>query len=789
VRPRFPLVAALFLVSGATGLLYEVAFSKLLGYVFGATAYAVSAVLSAFMGGLALGAHFGGRHAARVRRPLMAYGALEMIVGAVCAASPAALSLVTQAYVALARSAPASLWALSLARAGLTGLVVVVPTVAMGATLPLLSRVIAGEKKGLAGLYAINTAGGAFGALAGAYAILPALGIRGTMSAAALANVTIGLIAFFVGRVVPSGGPRPPQTPHDTLDDGAATKGAEPAPPDEDLAGERLLLGLAFASGFLVFAAEVVQTHLLALLIGNSAYAFGLMLAVFLVFLALGAARMPAFARRYGALALSRGLAAAAVALAVTLPFWAELPRLFTFAGRYVGSWAGREACRALAALVILALPTLWMGSTFALLLHRVAARADVAARVGRLTVANTLGTIGGSLITGYALLPALGSQGTLRAIAAAFALASIAAAPAASRRRAAVVGVGAGAILLAILLPRWDMARLTSGANVYFTTGAPPDAIDMVREDVHGGVTTVARRGDVRTLYTNGKFQGDDGKEMSAQRRFAHFPSLFVRSFDRALVIGLGTGTTLGTIAAYPWRRIDVAEISPSIVEASRRFYTPQTFGALDDPRVRLEVNDGRNLLLVATEPYDLITMELSSVWFAGASSLYSREFYALARARLAPGGVLQQWVQLHHLRRRELAVIIQTLRSAFAHVALFVGGAQGILVASDAPLVASAAHLAELEREPRIQATLGGAKMVDLFDELVTSEGDLDRFVAESQGPDGPIPVSTDDNLYLEYATPKGNVLDYGASLHETLALLDAFRTRDPRARHLGP
>src|SRR5215470_6881274 len=127
-------------------------------------------------------------------------------------------------------------------------------------------------------------------------------------------------------------------------------------------------------------------------------------------------------------------------------------------------------------------------------------------------------------------------------------------------------------------------MARLTNGANVYFTTGPPPDAIAMVREDVHGGVTTVARRRAVTTMYTNGKFQGDDGAEMPAQRRFAHFPSLFVRRFDHALVIGLGTGTTLGTIAAYPWARVDVAEISPSIVEASRRYFTAQARESLAD-------------------------------------------------------------------------------------------------------------------------------------------------------------------------------------------------------------
>jgi spermidine synthase len=329
---------------------------------------------------------------------------------------------------------------------------------------------------------------------------------------------------------------------------------------------------------------------------------------------------------------------------------------------------------------------------------------------------------------------------------------------------------------------------RLTNGANVYFTTGPPPDTIEMVREDVHGGVTSVARRNGVATMYTNGKFQGDDGAEMAAQRNFAQFPSLFVKHEGRALVIGLGTGTTLGVVASYPFERIDAVEISPSIVLAAKTFFSPQMLGALDDPRVHLELNDGRNHLLVATDKYDLVTIELSSVWFAGSSSLYSKEFYDLVRSRLAEGGILQQWVQLHHLRRRELAVIIASLRSAFPHVALFVGGAQGILVASEQPLVASNARLARLDATPQIQRTLGGKHLLDMMDELVASEGDLDRFLDDTRASEG-LQLSTDDNLYLEYATPKGNVMNYDVSLKQTLQMLEAYRTRDIRARHLGP
>ncbi|WP_437606035.1 fused MFS/spermidine synthase [Sorangium sp. So ce834] len=801
MRSRFPLVAALFFVSGATGLLYEVAFSKLLAYVFGATAYAVSTVLAAFMGGLALGAHLGGRHAAAARRPLVVYGALEAIVGAICAVSPFLFEALTSAYVAVARAAPDSLALLTAARAALTALVVVVPTVAMGATLPVLSRILrAGAApdgappaehdaaRRLASLYAINTAGGAAGALSGAYVVLPHLGIRGALWSAAIANLTLGAVAISAGLRGPALAPPAAAAP-DARASSTARASRAPLPPAGGRGEASFLLPLAFASGFLVFAAEVVETHLLALLIGNSAYAFGLMLAVFLVCLAVGAARSPALARRHGEGALWRGLVATALALAATTPLWDQLPRLFAFAGKHVDGWAGREACRALAALAILALPTLCMGTTFPLLLARAAAHADVAARVGRLTSANTLGTIAGSIITGYLILPALGSERALFAIALAFALTAVLAAARARAELPRALAAAAAAAALAALAPRWDMARLTSGANVYFAMGPRPERIDFVREDVHGGVTTVAHLGGVTTMYTNGKFQGDDGPEMTAQRRFAHFPSLFVRHPRAALVIGLGTGTTTGTIAAYPFERIDVAEISPAIVEASRRFFAGPSLNALDDPRVRLSLNDGRNELLVAAEGrYDLIAIELTSVWFAGAASLYSREFYELARSRLAEGGVLQQWVQLHHIRRRELAAVIRTMRSAFPHVALFVGGAQGILVASAAPLVASAARLAALDARPALQATLAGARLADLLDDLVTSGDDLDRLVADAAEDGGPI-LSTDDNLYLEYATPKGNVLPYGASLEAALAFLSRYRTPAPRARHLGP
>jgi spermidine synthase len=783
----FLFVAALFFASGATGLVYEVAFSKSLAPLFGATAYAVSAVLAAFMGGLAIGAHAGGRLASRSRRPLLAYGVAEIAVGLISAGTPWAFAAIERVYVSLARASHGSLGALTVARAGLAFTAIVVPTICMGATLPLLARVTSSDRAALPRLYAINTAGGALGSLLGAYAVLPWLGLTGAMRGAAAVNVAIGVLAILRSR---SMAPLEPE---------AEEVRAAPVTARDDGSGADRTLGaiFAFASGFLVFAAEVVETHLLTVLIGNSAYAFGLMLAVFLVCLAAGAAVSRRLERKHGPASLGRGLVLAALGLAITIPLWDQLPPFFAFAGKHVGSWAGREACRAVAAAALLALSTVLMGTTFPLLLARAAKREGVAREVGRLVSINTAGTIAGSIATGYVVLPALGSQRALVAVACAFALLGVVAArvrgvasapePSASARRT-TWAIGAAAALVAVVVPTWNLARLTNGANVYFAYGPPPDRIEMVREDVHGGVTTVAVRGDVTTMYTNGKFQGDDGPEMVAQRRFAHFPGMFLRSEKRALVIGLGTGVTLGTVAAYPFERIDVAEISPAIVEASRRFYADESFFALDDPRVKLHHEDGRSLLLVETEPYDLVTIELTSVWFAGAASLYSKEFYELTRSRLTEGGVLQQWVQLHHLRPRELGVIIRTLHAVFPHVALFLGGEQGILVASASPLEASSTRLAKLDQDPKIRATLGGKTTEQLLDELVASDTELVRLAEDLARDGGPI-LSTDDNLYLEVETPKGNVLPYRSSLEASLALLERYRTPEATSRHLRP
>jgi spermidine synthase len=735
------LLAAIYFASGAVGLLDEVIFFKYLSLTFGATAYASSAVLVAFMGGLAAGAALAARLDARVERPLRLYGWLEIAVGVACAASPWLFSAVTRAYVAAAAGS-SSLVTLQIVRGALAGAVVLLPTLAMGATLPLVARV-AGAR--VTRLYGANTAGGAFGSLLGTYAILPALGLGASVRAGACVSVAVGLVALALARDVAAGptsvAPRAP-TPRG------------PVP--------RALLVASAASGLLVFACEVVFVHLLALVDGTSVYVFGLVLTVFLVALSLGAPASRLLVRLSGEGALGVSLALSGFALAASLGVWDRLPSVFVAAGPYVASWAGREVVRGVVAALAIGVPATCMGTTFPLVLASVSARDDRGAQTGQLTAVNTVASMAGSLVGGFALLPWLGSQGALVAVALAYGACAIGVrgrvAP--GMRRAPLALAGA-ALIVAVVTPRWDLARLASGANVYFAPQPEQGPVVWMDEDVHGGVVTVTERQGVYTMWTNGKYQGDNGPQMSAQHAFADVPTMFLPRFGRALVVGLGTGTTLAATASYPFERIDLAELSPGILKAAAQFFGNVNDGVLGEPRVHVDPQDGRNLLLVGAERYDLVTIELTSIWFAGAANLYNREFYETAARRLTDGGVLSQWIQLHHTTLREIASQIATARAVFPHAAFFIRGDQGMLVASLSPL---SAH-------PRRDADL---------DDLVLAEESLDAFVdsvcAQVGTPRADL-ISTDDNLRLEYATPRNNVPGM-PSILETASSLRRWR-----------
>jgi spermidine synthase len=613
----------------------------------------------------------------------------------------------------------------------------------------------------LAALYGVNTLGGALGSLVSAYLILPHLGLSLTLRSCALVSMGIGGIALLLGRNAsgaasdnsPSEAPEP-CAPEGTL---LAPLPGEPSAP----LSPRKAYVLAGLSGLLVFSCEVIATHLLALVIGTSVYAFGLMLAIFLICLSVGTPLARWLERRVPGRALPISLGLTGIALLASLPIWDQLPRLFVALGPAVRSWHARELVRGLAAFSALSVPVTLMGTTFPLVLRAARGR-HVVKDIGRITSFNTLGSIAGSLLAGFVILERLGSYRSLIFVA----LGYLAGAVYAEHQRAlrllpSYVLAGAG-VLLALALPRWNLQRLTNGANVYFDSGVVENGVlESIQEDVHGGVTTIVRdpKTDERTLLTNGKFQGNDSQEVTQNKGFAYLPSLFARTTERALVIGMGTAVTAGALAEFPYRQIDIAELAPANIDAARTTFAGVNRHVLEDPRTHVLEEDGRNALLVNDTTYDVITVEVSSIWFAGAANLYNREFYDTAQTRLSPGGVLQQWIAFHHTNRQIVTTILATIRESFPHVALFVDGHQGHILASLEPLSASLSRVESFAD----QRGLDPGELLTFVRGAVLDTGAIDEFVndtARVQDIGLRHFLSTDDNLALEYATPKGNI-----------------------------
>lgn len=753
----------MFVFSGAAGLVFEVALQRSLTRAFGVSALATSIVLAAWMAGLALGAVLFGRVTDRSRSPLRLYALLELGIGACALVMPFVVPRAIDGFAALASGRSLDELPVRIGLFCLAFGITLVPTLLMGGTLPPVARALSGSSGladgdgAIARLYTANVLGAAIGAGLGAYVFLPGLGLSGSMWLGGALNVAAAGVGFWLSGRVPA---------------------PLPVVPGPTSRAPGRLLFLSFWSGVATFVAEVTWFHLLGAVIGTSAYAFGLMLALFLVALTLGAswaARQPDAKVTPALLGAVQG--AIAFTMVITLPLWDKSSALFVAAGTVVSSFGGREAVRAIVAAQLIVIPAAVLGTVYPLALRLGARSGSIGQAVGGLASANTLGAITGSLLTGYVLLPSLGSRGTLLIVIGGCVGLAVTLSSGRARVMAIIAAVGA------LLMPTWNLSSLASGTNVYFTeTPYFHSELVWAKESVSSGITSVVRHPKSKklTLLTNGKFQGNESGEVQAQRAYAQIPLLGIRHFGKALLIGVGTGCSLGTLAAHPFERIDAVELSSDILDAARTWFSGINEGVLEQhPKVRVHVADGRNFLLLSQERYDFVTLQLSSIWFAGTADLYNRDFYALLKGRLTREAVVQQWVQLHHMTPRDLAVIVATLKSEFPHVLLFFRGNQGLLLASMEPFTFELRELdrrtAQLEGTPATRGLPGG-DLLALTGNLLLDEAGLDAFLRDQFEGRAPL-LSTDDNLMLEFSTPRANA-DESLLQEHLVAHLQRFR-----------
>jgi spermidine synthase len=766
---------ACFFASGAAGLTLEIVWSKYLSYLLGNSIYGVSTVVAAFLGGLGLGALVGGKLASRTHEPLVLYARLELVVGALGLLSPlgyhAARPLFASLYAATGGSGAAFL----LARFAILFAALLLPTIAMGATLPLIVSAFTRRESefgsSVSRLYGINTAGAVAGVLAAGFVLIPSLGLWRTAGVAALIDfaVATAILTLRPGRAPVAMGAPPAAQTH--------------APPATLFT--RLIVPLFAVSGFCAILYEVAWTRILAVPFGGMVYSFSAILAVYLLGIALGAAIAALLLRSIRAPVALFGVFQLLLAGSVALGshVFGSLPHIQTAliaqsrgsAFRLFGGEAG------VAALIVL-LPTAFLGALFPLAaaIHNAGrhGRDGAGSSVGTIYAANTLGSIAGSLLTGFVLIPAIGSlRSILLATGANGAIGCLAllfGEGVAWKRGAATIVAAATAIAVAVFAtPTWHAERMSLGfvrllrSYEFGGEGLTHRMIDKIgtstqferllfyREGRVAAVT-VLETGGRRALLINGKTDATTGtgEDMAQQVMVGQMPLLLAPDAKDVCVVGYGSGVTTHAVLTHPVRKALTIELEGAVIEAAP-FFQDAAYRPLSDPRSRLVIEDAGTYLRSTKEEFDVIISEPSNPWIAGVGNLFTKEFYEEARRRLRRGGIFCQWIQTYSVSPTTLSTVFRTVVTTFPHGQLFYVESSGdliILASPDRDVTLDEARMRAVLAQPTIAEDFARIGIHSVDDVLHAYRGRLDRVAREA----GTGPINTDDNSWLEHRAP---------------------------------
>lgn len=712
----------LFFVSGVVGLMGEVVFNRLMTFVFGSSHLATSTVLAAYMGGLALGAWLLGDKLELKIAPVRLYGLLELAVATWFLGLALGFPLLRELLLPLLRALDGSPHLVIAARFACAVAIVLLPTVLMGGSLPVLVKGLSSRDLGgatLPTLYAANTLGAAVGALSATYVAIPGLGLDGTLLLSAAIDGGVGLAALqLAGRL---GSPLP-----GAAEGANAAAEAQETPPEFSFS-PRMVLLLAALQGALSFSLEVVWSHLLGTTIGVTTHAFALMLFTLLVGLGIGSLlwrRMGDGRPERGVQGFALGMALVALGLAVSLRLWDKFlyAVLLTPSLSEPGHFAGREFVRLLFCALVVLPTAVGLGLGLPALVSSTAAARRDPGLVGRAFAFNTVGAMVGSLATGFLLLGTVPTQTLLIAqTGAAVLLAGLALRTGREDWQAmkGTVTAWVAALLLLVTVSAWELPRLTSGSHYYWDSVSTGE-IAWSREDAQSGFVTVRvggpKEAQQQRMETNGKYEGTD-RPAEFQDLFALIGAAYLEHFDSAVVVGLGPARTLRTLHLMPFKEVVAVEYSPAIVAAARERFQAFSLPALDDaPRVRLVVDDGRNFLQSTTTSFDYVAIAISGAAFAGASNIYSEDFFRAVKARLRPGGVFMLWLQLHHVGTDTYRDVLRTLSTQFPHIHFHATDwTQGFAIASEAPLALRRESLARLSAIPALGKVMHTQEMAE--------------------------------------------------------------------------
>jgi len=775
-------ISVIFFFSGLSALVYQLLWMRHLGFIFGNTVYAGATVLTAFMSGLALGSHLFGRYAERLKNPLKCFAWLEWGIAAYALVLPFLFTGLRLVYRLAYRYVSDDLLFLTPLRFVLAFALLLLPTILMGGTLPVLIRALARDDRHfgsrLGWLYGINTLGAVAGIFACGFWLIPAFGLTRTNIIAAATDLIAGTGAFLLacGRSLPQPAPEP-QRPRFRFRDMPASS--------------RCAILAAMLCGFVSLALEVVWFRALILVFGSTTYSFTVMLGVFLLGMSLGSLLIAPLLDRLRSGLLP--LLAAAVALIglFTLASLYYFDRGPEFLLRHLVAhdftWQAMNRARFLISTAHLALPALLFGIAFTVA-TRIVRRDEHSSSgaVGMVYALNTLGAVAGSFTGGFLLLPHLGMERSLLTLALAMSTAGLFTLVIAGQRPAWRVSAAAAAVATILLLlispPSWNKAMLASGAffspfnfvndgKITLRETIINDRLLHYEEALSSTVSVHLGFNEEKFFCIDGKTEADQSpRSMVLQRMIGHLPLLFHPNPRKAVNIGLGAGVSFGALGCHPLDHLEVVEIEPAVREAVR-VWGALNHHILENPNAIVTINDGRNHLFSTTNRYDVITADPFEPVMAGAAHLYTADYFRLAKARLERGGIMGQYLPLYELSLDDYLSIVRSFASVFPQSALFFTGFDTILLGFESEMALDPDVLRRHFEIPSVKSSLAGIG-------FTTPEMILGMFVADlGSRPDFALSgiLNTDDRPYVEYSAPR-SALRYTTDANQT-ALLHVF------------
>ena len=723
MKRSLPVVATLLAGSGFCALVYQTTWMRQFRLIFGASTFATAAVLAIFMGGLGLGSALLGRRADKHPNPLRFYGNLELLIALSAALSQPLLWLVGKIYIALGGSVTMGNFGATIVRLILASLVLAIPTILMGGTLPAAARAVttsddAGRRM-LALLYGINTLGAVIGALASTFFLLETFGNRKTLIIAVLLNLLVAMIA-------------------------RAMRGADvsSAQQNEERTGPPLPSYFVYASaaiaGFAFLLMELVWYRMLGPLLGGTTFTFGLILAMALLGIALGGTAYSLWSGGGAATVSGFALTCTLEAALLMLPY--ALGDRIAILANYLrvlghGGFGGFVIGWTIITAIVVLPPAIIAGVQFPLLIALLGrGRDEIGEHVGRAYAWNTLGAIAGSLAGGFGFLPLFSAPGCW--LIAAMLLVAIGLGAAFYARSIPSIAIAVCAVAFAFALgptALWRHSGIGAGR------GEMPQNPNEIRTwtnftrrtttwDADGRESAVALTDvDDRSFFVNGKSDGSARADSGTQVMGGLVGAMLHPDPRNALVIGLGTGSTAGWLGAVPsMERVQVVELEPVVLRVAQAC-AAVNHDVLHNPKVHISIGDAREVLLASRDRYDIIFSEPSNPYRAGIASLFTRDFYEAARARLDRHGIFLQWVQAYGIDAETMRTIYATIGAVFPQVTTWrTGEGDLLIVATGEPITYDIARIRQRVAAEPYRSALHATWRVE------SAEGFLSHFLA---------------------------------------------------------